>query len=142
MRGWLVFSVAFALVLAVRPAGDFSAHAQDDAPKPSVTVNGTANYLGKPRDSIVVTLTKIVAPTPANQDPKADEAKPATSTTNAKGEFEFPNVAIGKYRLTAQGRPANSIRAYKESDPVDIEVTADTKSPLTKTITLTLDKAR
>ena len=139
--------VAIGLIFAT-----VAASGQDDAPKPSVTVAGTCVYLGKPRDNIVVTLTKIEEPTEAQepqvqerrlQEPEdADAPKPITSTTNDKGEFEFKNVAIGKYRLTAQGRPQNSIRAYKEADPVDFEVTSDTTSPVEKKIALTLARAR
>ena len=120
--------------------------AQDEAPKPSVTVMGTCVYLGKPRDNIVVTLSNLAEPTPATErqqpEPEAEKAKPLTATTNDKGEYEFKSVPIGKYRLTAKGRPQNSIRAYKEADPVDFEITADTKSPVEKKITLTLDRAR
>jgi hypothetical protein len=122
-----------------------AAPAQDEAPKPSVTVTGTCVYLGKPRDNIVVTLAKAEEPTeasPAGQEPEPEKPKAPTATTNDKGEFEFKKVPVGKYRLTAKGRPQNSIRAFKEADPVDFEVTADTTSPVEKKITLTLDRAR
>jgi hypothetical protein len=133
--------VAFAFAAMASGMLDRAA-AQNDAPKPSVTVQGTTVYLGKVRDNITVTLTKQKEPSPAGQDDKPEEEKPATSTTNEKGEYEFKNVAVGKYQLTAKGRPANSIRAFREADPVNIEITADTTSPVTKTITLTLDKGR
>lgn len=138
MTRFCLTGVIAALLLSV--AG--TATSQDDAPKPSVTVSGTCVYLGKPRDSIVVTLAKIEEPTKAQEPEDAEKPKPVTSTTNDKGEFEFKGVEVGKYRLTAKGRPQNSIRAFEQADPVDFEVTADTESPVTKTITLTLSRAR
>lgn len=137
MKRFCLSGLVAALLVSV--AG--TAAGQDDAPKPSVTVTGTCVYLGKPRDNIVVTLTKIEEPKQAQPPEDAEAPKPVTSTTNDKGEFEFKNVEVGKYRLTAKGRPKDSIRVFKEADPVDFEVTADTASPVAKTIKLTLDRA-
>jgi hypothetical protein len=128
------------LAVAAVYASDYVS-AQDEAPKPSVTVHGTCVYLGRPRDGIVVSLAKQVEEAAA-QEPEKEAPKPLTATTNEKGEYEFKSVPIGKYRLTAKGRPQNSIRAFKEADPVDFEITADTTSPVEKKITLSLDRAK
>lgn len=132
-----VVVLMFALAAVYAPA-------QDEAPKPSVTVRGTCVYLGTPRDSIVVSLAKAEEATEAGQEPEKEKEppKPLTATTNEKGEFEFKAVPIGKYRLTAKGRPQGSIRAFKEADPVDFEITADTASPVEKKITLSLARAK
>ncbi|MEX2185628.1 MAG: hypothetical protein WD875_02495 [Pirellulales bacterium] len=137
-----LFSLATLIAGLLLTSAATTTTGQDDAPKPSVTVSGTCIYLGTPRDNIVVTLSKAQEPTEAQDPAPAEAPKPITSTTNDKGEYEFKNVAIGKYRLTAKGRPQNSIRAYKEADPVDVEITADTTSPVEKKIALTLDRAR
>jgi hypothetical protein len=150
-RGWSAGGALAVVAALVAVVWTGSADAQNDAPKPSVTVQGSALYLGKGRDNIVITLSKRGEPSPAEgvgqddkgkDDKKKEEDKPFTTTSDAKGAFEFKNVAIGKYRMTAKGRPANSLRAYKEADPVDFDVTAESTSPITKNVTLTQDKAK
>jgi hypothetical protein len=136
------FALLIPTIAAMLIAAGAGTTAQDEAPKPSVTVAGTCVYLDRGRENITVSLTKVEEPKPEGQEPEKDPPKPQTAKTNKDGVFEFKSVPIGKYQLTAKGSPQGSIRAYKETAPVDVEVTADTKSPVEKEITLTLDRAR
>jgi hypothetical protein len=138
------FALLIPTIAAMLIAAGAGTTAQDDAPKPSVTVTGTCVYLDKGRENITVSLTKVEEPTPEGQEPEKEKEppKPQTAKTNKDGVYEFKSVPIGKYKLTAKGSPQGSIRAYKESAPVDLEITADSKSPVEQEITLTLDRAR
>jgi hypothetical protein len=110
-----------------------AALAQDEPPKPGVIVRGKAIYNDAGRDNITVTL----APEPTDKDktPKA-----LTAQTNEKGEFEFRSVPVGKYRMTARGKPSTSLRKMRELDPVTVRVESATADAITADIKLTVDR--
>jgi hypothetical protein len=104
--------------------------APNDAPKPGVSVKGVTNYVGKPMSKVTTILT------PLDKDGKP--GTPVMETTNEKGEFLFKLVVPGKYKLTAKGETAGSLRDLKELDPVDVEVKGLDPPTLTFEVKLTL----
>jgi hypothetical protein len=127
------FSIITMMVMGVGLLVSAAALAQDDPPKPGVVVRGKALYNDAGRDNITVSLT--AEPTEKDKAPK-----PLTAQTNEKGEFEFRTVPIGKYRMTARGKPSSSLRKMRELDPVTVRVESATGDAITADIKLTVDR--
>lgn len=96
-------------------------------------VKGEAVYNDKARDNIKITLT----PAETSKDAKS-KPKPLSATTDEKGAFEFKSVPVGKYKVTAAGKPSDFLRKLKEADILDLEVAEDDTATLT--VKLTLDR--
>jgi hypothetical protein len=94
----------------------------------TVTLTPTGKTAGKPRSEPV---KAVLNPVP---NPTMDPKIPLFLY-----EFEFKNVPIGTYQLTAKGKPTGIVRPLKELDPVAVEVRDLDDDPIVRELKLTIE---
>jgi len=105
-------------------AWDMATATLKDAPRPPISVHGRVlDGEDKPRAYVTVNLTELAETQPAQGRPGRTYVVKTVATTiaNAQGEYAFPNIAPGRYRLSVPNEvpirlPATMSGGYRVSN--------------------------